>query len=183
LIEMVCALLRRCDMKISMRRPEAFLLVGVVSLASCQGADESVDAAGEATEAASVEAVAEVAGLQDPNDATREALLALAGLDEGAADALIAGRPYGDMLAVDAALAAALDETQRETLYASLWKRIDLNEASEEEILLIPGVGGRMAHEFDEYRPYDAIERFRREMAKYVDDEEVARLEQYVEIR
>ena len=51
------------------------------------------------------------------------------------------------------------------------------------EILLIPGVGDRMAHEFEEYRPYDGIERFRREIGKYVDANEVARLEQYVTIK
>jgi len=45
---------------------------------------------------------------------------------------------------------------------------------------LIPGVGGRMAHEFEEYRPYSNIEQFRREIGKYVDEAEVARLEQYV---
>ena len=40
-----------------------------------------------------------------------------------------------------------------------------------------------MAHEFEEYRPYTSLEQFRREIGKYVDDEEVARLERYVEIR
>lgn len=34
-----------------------------------------------------------------------------------------------------------------------------------------------------EYRPYTAMAQFRREMAKYVDDEEVERLARYVEIR
>ena len=53
----------------------------------------------------------------------------------------------------------------------------------EEEILAIPGVGKRMAHEFEEYRPYSSMEQFRREIGKYVDDGEVARLERYVEIR
>ena len=84
---------------------------------------------------------------------------------------------------MDSVLAGSLDEAQREAVYRHLWKRIDLNNASEEEILLIPGVGDRMAHEFDEYRPYDGIERFRREIGKYVDEEEVARLEQNVAIR
>jgi hypothetical protein len=37
-----------------------------------------------------------------------------------------------------------------------------------------------MAHEFEEYRPYSSIEQFRREIGKYVDEAEVARLEQYV---
>jgi hypothetical protein len=40
-----------------------------------------------------------------------------------------------------------------------------------------------MHHEFEEYRPYTSIERFRREIGKYVDSAEVARLERYVTIR
>jgi hypothetical protein len=47
-------------------------------------------------------------------------------------------------------------------------------------ILLIPNAGPRMAREFEEYRPYKAIEQVRREMGKYVSDAEVARLERDV---
>jgi hypothetical protein len=39
-----------------------------------------------------------------------------------------------------------------------------------------------MVHEFKGYRPYRALAQFRREIVKYVDDEEVARLERYVPI-
>jgi hypothetical protein len=39
-----------------------------------------------------------------------------------------------------------------------------------------------MLREFKEYRPYQALAQFRREMGKYVDDDEVARLERYVAI-
>jgi hypothetical protein len=39
-----------------------------------------------------------------------------------------------------------------------------------------------MLHEFKEYRPYTSIEQFRREIGKYVDEGEVARLEGYVTI-
>ena len=60
---------------------------------------------------------------------------------------------------------------------------IDLNEATSEEIGLIPSVGRRMTHEFEEYRPYEAMSQFRREIGKCVDDDEVARLARYVEIR
>ena len=88
------------------------------------------------------------------------------------------------MRAVDRALAAQIpDSAARRALYARLWKPIDLNQASEAEMLLIPGVGKRMAHEFDEYRPYRDMARFRREIGKYVDSTEVARLERYVTIR
>ncbi len=38
----------------------------------------------------------------------------------------------------------------------------------------------KMVHEFEEYRPYSSMEQFRREIGKYVDDDEVARLESYV---
>jgi radical SAM superfamily enzyme with C-terminal helix-hairpin-helix motif len=87
------------------------------------------------------------------------------------------------MLGVDRALASHLTETERDSLYTRLWKPLDLNSASGDEILLIPGVGPRMRREFLEYRPYNSIERFRREIGKYVDSAEVARLERYVTIR
>ncbi|HEX8430115.1 MAG TPA: hypothetical protein VF625_02465 [Longimicrobium sp.] len=118
----------------------------------------------------------------DPNSATRDQLLAVPGMNAQLADALVAGRPYADMRAVDKVLAPALGEEQRDQVYARVWKPIDLNTASKEEILLIPGVGARMQHEFEEYRPYRAMEQFRREIGKYVDAGEVARLERYVTI-
>lgn len=119
----------------------------------------------------------------DPNSASREQLMAVEGMTDAAADALIAGRPYESMVAADSALAPHLSAEQREQVYASLWRPIDLNTASGDEILLIPGVGDRMKHEFEEYRPYRGIEQFRREIGKYVDSAEVARLERYVTIR
>ena len=60
---------------------------------------------------------------------------------------------------------------------------ININTASDAEILRIPGVGPRMLREFKEYRPYTSIEQFRREIGKYVDKAEVARLEQYIVIK
>ena len=61
-----------------------------------------------------------------------------------------------------------------------MFVQINLNTASDEEILLIPGIGNRMLREFREYRPYKNIGQFRKEIGKYVDVKEVARLEQYV---
>jgi DNA uptake protein ComE-like DNA-binding protein len=84
------------------------------------------------------------------------------------------------MTELDALLSNSLSEDQRSEVYSELFAPINLNTASEEEMLLIPGMSGRMAHEFDEYRPYTSLEQFRREIGKYVDEAEVARLEQYV---
>ncbi len=119
----------------------------------------------------------------DPNTATREQLQAVDGMTPVAVDALITGRPYSTMVDVDRALERQLSKEQRTQVYAKVWKPIDLNTASDQEILLIPGVGNRMLHEFKEYRPYNNIARFQREIGKYVDDQEVARLQQYVTIR
>ena len=61
-----------------------------------------------------------------------------------------------------------------------MFRQIDLNQASRSVIMLIPNMSERMAHEFEEYRPYTSLDQFRREIGKYVNEEEVARLEQYV---
>ena len=122
--------------------------------------------------------------LLDPNTATREQLMAVPGVADHVADAIIAGRPYADMRAVNKVLVAHVpDSTARKTIYGRVWKPIDLNTASDEEILLIPGIGRRMLREFKEYRPYKLMEQFRREIGKYVDKDEVARLERYVSIQ
>ena len=60
---------------------------------------------------------------------------------------------------------------------------ININTATDAEILKIPGVGPRMLREFKEYRPYTSIQQFRREIGKYVDKAEVARLEKYIVIK
>jgi DNA uptake protein ComE-like DNA-binding protein len=149
---------------------------GATGTAAGAPGDTAVGAAAAATPASGA--------FLDPDAATRDQLLAIPGMNATTADALIAGRPYQNMTAVDRILARAnLSEQQRDTVYTRLWKPIDLNTASREEILLIPGVGPRMQHEFEEYRPYRSIEQFRREIGKYVRPPEVARLERYVTIR
>ncbi len=115
----------------------------------------------------------------DPNAASQAELVAV-GVSDSVAAALIAGRPYADMLAVDKVLAKHLTEPRRDSMYARLWLPINLNSATAEEILLIPGVGPRMRREFEEYRPYTSIAQFRRDIGKYVDKDELARLEKYV---
>ena len=119
-------------------------------------------------------------GALEPNLATKEQLLAVPGIDAALADAIIAGRPYMDMLALDKVIGPKLSAEQKAATLAKLWIPLNLNTASREEILLVPGVGARMLREFLEYRPYAALAQFQREIGKYVDDQELARLEQYV---
>lgn len=119
-------------------------------------------------------------GLLDPNLAERSELTALPGVTDAVADAIIDARPVLDMLDLDQALSGLLDEAGREALYGRMFRQLNLNTASREEILLIPDIAPRMPREFAEYRPYTSLDQFRREIGKYVDDAEVARLEQYV---
>ena len=157
-----------------------WLAVGFTLLGCSEG---SRDGAETSTPAVATGEVAPATGLIDPNSATRDQVLTAPAMSEAAGEAVLAGRPYDDMLEVDRVLAQHLNEQQRDSVYARLWRPLDLNTATADEILLIPGIGPRMRHEFEEYRPYTSIAQFRREIGKYVDDDEVARLEQYVTIR
>ena len=116
----------------------------------------------------------------NPNRASVEQLLALAPLDSALVEGLMARRPFIGMEAFDAYLDSTLADSAQAELYVRLFLPINLNSASDAEMQLVPGVGQRMAHEFEEYRPYQSLAQWRREIGKYVDDDELARLEQYV---
>lgn len=116
----------------------------------------------------------------NPNLASPEDLEQLPHVTGPIVDRLVANRPFLDMTELDAALGDTLSQTQRAELYPRLFVPINLNTASRDEILLVPGVGDRMAHEFEEYRPYRSLAQFRREIGKYVDDDEVSRFERHV---
>ena len=120
------------------------------------------------------------AGLVNPDLASEKELLALPHMNAALVKSVIEQRPYMNMASLHALLAKALSKDQLTELYGKMFVQLNLNSASEEEILLIPGLGKRMLHEFQEYRPYKTIAQFRKEIGKYVDQKEVARLEQYV---
>jgi DNA uptake protein ComE-like DNA-binding protein len=127
-------------------------------------------------------AIAQVS-LLNPNTAEPAALKALPNVTDPVSQAIVAGRPYATTAAFNAAVSKVLNEAQRKELYGKLFLQIDLNKASRDEIMLIPGMTTRMAREFEEYRPYRNIDQFRKEIGKYVDASEVARLESYVTLK
>lgn len=59
---------------------------------------------------------------------------------------------------------------------------VNLNTATDADILTIPGAGPRMVREFKEYRPWKTQAQFEKEIGKYVGPKEVARLWRYVVI-
>jgi hypothetical protein len=50
---------------------------------------------------------------------------------------------------------------------------INLNSASDADVLSIPGAGPRMVREFKEYRPWKTKEQFEKEIGKYVGAKEI----------
>ena len=150
-----------------------------VGLAGCAGSGTE-----EAVEVPVADPVQEpmesTAGVLNPNQAGEEELLALPHLDEAMVAAILEQRPFLTMTELTAQLGESLSQEQRAEIYVTLFVPMNLNTTAEEDFQLVPGVGPRLAHEFEEYRPYDSIEQYRREIGKYVDEEEVARLEQYV---
>ena len=119
-------------------------------------------------------------GLLDPNVATEQELAALPHVTPATAKALAGKRPFLSALELDAFLASqGLTSEQRTEVYRRAFVHINLNTASAQEIMLIPGAGKRMAHEFEEYRPWKSWAQFDKEIGKYVNNAEVERLKQY----
>ena len=116
----------------------------------------------------------------DANIATEAELGAMPHLTPALVQSVIDRRPFASITELDALLSGTLSRDQLTELYGRLFVHLNLNTATPEQILLIPNVGNRMVHEFEEYRPYRALAQFHREIGKYVDDTELARLEQYV---
>lgn len=173
-----------------MKLSTSVIAVAVLALAACspdsaRTADTSA-VVGDTTPAAAmpVETAAPTpaGGMLDPNAATEAELATIPGVTGEVAAAIVAGRPYPSMVEMDRRL-ASVPEQARDSVFSRLWVPIDLNAASDAEILLIPGVGPRMLREFKEYRPYTSMDQWRREIGKYVDAAELARLERYVAVR
>jgi len=127
--------------------------------------------------------VGENLGLLNPNLASSAELGGVPGLPSAAVAEIEERRPFLRMDDLHALVTRHVSSDALEGVYRAMWVPIDLNDVKEEEILLIPGVGARMLHEFEEYRPYAGLAEFHREIGKYVDDAELARLAQYVYVR
>jgi DNA uptake protein ComE-like DNA-binding protein len=129
-------------------------------------------------------ALAPVAGLAadrlNPNTASAKQLTSVPGLTAPLIDAIYRGRPFKTMVEFNATVRQVLSAEDAAKVYVNLFIPINLNSASKDEIALIPGMSSRMVREFLEYRPYTGMDEFNKEIGKYVDANEVARLRSYV---
>lgn len=125
---------------------------------------------------------AQVGGkIQDLNGMPESALAALPGMNAAIAKAFVEKRPFATIVEANAfLLEQKLTQEQATAIYATAFVPLNLNTATNPEILLVPRIARRMTIEFAEYRPWRTFEQFDREIGKYVGAEETNRLKQYV---
>ena len=151
-----------------------------ITLLSCKE-KKAEDASAETTPEATTASSEEAAPLMEENvlnvNLATEAELQEKGLSPEVVALIMEKKPLMDMKELDALLGDGVDKA---ALYQILFIPMNLNTTPEADFKMIPGVGDRMAHEFEEYRPYTSVAQFKREIGKYVDEEEVARYLNYV---
>ncbi|HUN82673.1 MAG TPA: helix-hairpin-helix domain-containing protein [Phycisphaerae bacterium] len=119
-------------------------------------------------------------GVIDINTASEKDLSSLPHMTSESVKAIMDVRPFESIVALNRVLLSqGLTPKQAGEVYAKAFVQINLNTATREEIMLIPGAGRKMSHEFAEYRPWRNWAQFGKEIGKYVGKVETARLAQY----
>jgi len=120
-------------------------------------------------------------GVADLNAVPEATLATMPGMTLAIAKAVVAARPFAGIVEANAFLVGQkLTPEQLSALYEKAFVHVNLNTATNEQILLIPKIARRMTIEFAEYRPWKTAAQFDREIGKYVGQAETDRLKQYV---
>jgi DNA uptake protein ComE-like DNA-binding protein len=119
-------------------------------------------------------------GVADANSVAEKDLLGMPHMTPAIVKGLVEKRPFASITDLNAyLLGQKLTQEQAMAFYEKAFVHINLNTATAAEILLVPGAGKRMAHEFEEYRPWRNYAQFDKEIGKYVGAEKTAQLAQY----
>lgn len=122
-------------------------------------------------------------GVVDANTAPEPDLAKMPNITPAIAKALVGVRPFKSITELNTFLIGqGLTQEQAMQFYEKAFVHINLNTATPEEILLVPGAGKRMVREFAEYRPWKSWAQFDKEIGKYVGAKETERLKRYVVI-
>ena len=119
-------------------------------------------------------------GVVDANIAPEKDLLTFPHMTPAIVKGIVEKRPFNSITDLNAyLLSQGLKQEQAMEFYTKAFVHINLNTASRDEILLVPGAGNRMAREFAEYRPWKTWAQFDKEISKYVGQEATDKLKQY----
>jgi DNA uptake protein ComE-like DNA-binding protein len=116
------------------------------------------------------------------NTGTREEIMLIPGAGARMAREFAEYRPWKTWAQFDREIGKYVGQAETDRFKQYVFIPINLNTATDDEILSIPGAGRRMVREFKEYRPWKTKEQFDREIGKYVGPKETARLWRYVVI-
>jgi DNA uptake protein ComE-like DNA-binding protein len=126
------------------------------------------------TAAAPLAQVGKSQGVMDINTMSESDIGVLPNLTPAIAKTLVAKRPFLSITELHTfLLAQGLTADQAAAVYPKAFVHINLNTATAEEIILVPGAGRRMVREFPEYRPWKTWAQFEREIGKYLGRGEV----------
>ena len=117
------------------------------------------------------------------NTGTREEILLIPGAGARMAREFAEYRPWRTWGQFDKEISKYVGQQETDRLKMYVFIPVNLNTATDEDILSIPGAGQRMVREFKEYRPWKTQGQFEKEIGKYVGPKEVARLWRYVTIQ
>jgi DNA uptake protein ComE-like DNA-binding protein len=117
------------------------------------------------------------------NTGTPEEILLIPGAGKRMVREFAEYRPWKTWAQFDKEISKYVGQVETDRLKQYVFIPVNLNTATDEDILSIPGAGKRMVREFKEYRPWKTKEQFEKEIGKYVGAGEVARLWRYVVIQ
>jgi DNA uptake protein ComE-like DNA-binding protein len=117
------------------------------------------------------------------NTATREEFMLIPGAGARMAREFAEYRPWKTWAQFDKEISKYVGQAETDRFKQYVFIPVNLNTATDEDILSIPGAGQRMVREFKEYRPWKTKEQFDKEIGKYVGPKETARLWRYVVIQ
>lgn len=119
-------------------------------------------------------------GVVDANTASEQDLPKMPHMTPAIAKALVGVRPFKSITDLNTFLVGqGLTQEQAMAFYQKAFVHINLNTATKDEIMLVPGAGPRMVREFAEYRPWKSWAQFDKEIGKYVGADATAKLAQY----
>jgi DNA uptake protein ComE-like DNA-binding protein len=117
------------------------------------------------------------------NTGTPEEILLIPGAGKRMVREFAEYRPWKTWAQFDKEISKYVGQPETDRLKQYVFIPVNLNTATDDDILSIPGAGARMVREFKEYRPWKSKEQFDKEISKYVGAKETARLWRYVVIQ
>jgi DNA uptake protein ComE-like DNA-binding protein len=117
------------------------------------------------------------------NTGTREEIVLIPGAGTRMAREFAEYRPWRNWAQFDKEIGKYVGQQETDRLKQYVFIPLNLNTASDEDLLTVPGAGARMVKEFKEYRPWKTREQFDKEIGKYVGPKETARFWRYFVIQ